>query len=122
MGEHLDRSQIVLAELVNATPGTFDPGEERTRARELLSENRLLRQTATHTGDLSDAALLDELDEPFEHLRLAGEVAVEGGFRNIELRRQQCRGDFFAGRVFQHFGNGLQNLQLAVSAFSHIAS
>jgi hypothetical protein len=62
MGEHLDRSQIVLAELVNATPGTFDPGEERTRARELLSENRLLRQTATHTGDLSDAALLDELE------------------------------------------------------------
>jgi hypothetical protein len=62
MGDHLDRSQIVLAELVNATPGTFDPGEERTRARALLSENRLLRQTATRTGDLSDAALLDELE------------------------------------------------------------
>jgi hypothetical protein len=62
MGDHLDRSQIVLAELVNATPGTVDLGDERIRARELVSENRLLRQTATRTGDLSDSALLDELE------------------------------------------------------------
>jgi len=62
MGDHLDRSQMVLAELVNATPGTVDLGDERLRARDLVAENRLLRQTATRTGDLSDAALLDELE------------------------------------------------------------
>lgn len=62
MGDHLDRSQIVLAELVNATPGTAVLGDERDRARDLVVENRLLRQTATHAGDLSDAALLDELE------------------------------------------------------------
>jgi hypothetical protein len=62
MGDHLDRSQMVLAELVNATPGTVDLGDERARARDLVAENRLLRQTATRTGDLSDAALLDELE------------------------------------------------------------
>jgi len=62
MGDHLDRSQMVLAELVNATPGTLDLGDERDRARDLIAENRLLRQTAAHTGDLSDAALLDELE------------------------------------------------------------
>jgi hypothetical protein len=62
MGDHLDRSQMVLVELVNAAPGTMDLGDERVRARELVAENRLLRQTATRTGDLSDAALLDELE------------------------------------------------------------
>jgi hypothetical protein len=62
MGDHLDRSQMVLAELVNAGPGTADLGDERDRARDLVAENRLLRQTATRTGDLSDAALLDELE------------------------------------------------------------
>ncbi|MGD0619671.1 MAG: hypothetical protein ABSB67_18650 [Bryobacteraceae bacterium] len=62
MGDHLDRSQMVLAELVNATPGEADFGDERGRARELVTENRLLRQTALRTGDVSDAALLDELE------------------------------------------------------------
>jgi hypothetical protein len=62
MGDHLDRSQMVLAELVNATPGEADLGDERGRARDLVAENRLLRQTALRTGDVSDAALLDELE------------------------------------------------------------
>ena len=62
MGDHLDRSQMVLAELVNATPGTVDLGDERTRAQDLLTENRLLRQTAARSGDVSDAAVLDELE------------------------------------------------------------
>ena len=53
---------MVLAELVNATPGAVDLGDERDRARDLVAENRLLRQTAARGGDLSDAALLDELE------------------------------------------------------------
>lgn len=62
MGDHLDRSEMVLAELVNAGPGVTDFDDERARARDLLSENRLLRQTATHTGDVQHAAILDELE------------------------------------------------------------
>ena len=62
MGEHLDRSQIVLAELVNATPETLDVNSERARARDLIGENRLIRQTALHRGDTADAAVLDELE------------------------------------------------------------
>jgi hypothetical protein len=62
IGDHLDRSQILLAELVNASPGSIDLRDERDRARDLLSENRLLRQTAARTGDPSHAALLDELE------------------------------------------------------------
>lgn len=62
MGDHLDRSQIVLAELVNSAPGAIDVDDERTRARGLLTENRLLRQTASRDGDALNAALLDELE------------------------------------------------------------
>ncbi len=62
MSDHLERSQIVLAELLNSTSANLDLTGERDRSRDLLSENRLLRQTAAHDGDLAHAALLDDLE------------------------------------------------------------
>jgi hypothetical protein len=62
MSDHLDRSQIVLAELANAAPSNADLADQRDRARDLVTENRLLRQTALRTGDASHAALLDDLE------------------------------------------------------------
>ncbi len=62
MGNHLDRSEILLAELANASPGDPSLGDQRSSARDLLDENRLLRQTAARSGDLSHAAVLDELE------------------------------------------------------------
>jgi hypothetical protein len=62
LGDHLDRSEILLAELVNAAPEATDFGDQRSSARDLLDENRLLRQTAARTGDVSHAAVLDELE------------------------------------------------------------
>jgi hypothetical protein len=61
-GDHLDRAERVLAELTNAAPGLTDFAEERIRARGLLIENRLLRQTALRDGNASTALLLDELE------------------------------------------------------------
>jgi hypothetical protein len=62
LGDHLDRSEILLAELVNATPGATDFLDERSSARNLLDENRLLRQSTARMGDASQAAVLDELE------------------------------------------------------------
>jgi hypothetical protein len=62
LGNHLDRSEILLAELVNATPGAAEFGDERSSARDLLGENRLLRETSARVGDASHAAVLDELE------------------------------------------------------------
>jgi hypothetical protein len=62
LGNHLDRSEILLAELVNTAPGATDFSDERSNARDLLDENRLLRQTAARAGDDSQAAVLDELE------------------------------------------------------------
>ena len=58
LSEHLERSQIVLAEVANAG----DLVEERERARELVGANRLLRQTAERLGDRKDAAVLEDLE------------------------------------------------------------
>ncbi len=58
MSEHLERSQIVLAEVEN----TGDLTEERDRARELVGANRLLRETAERLGDHKDAAVLEDLE------------------------------------------------------------
>ncbi len=62
MSDHFDRSQILLTELVHANPGSSGLMAQREKARELLTENRLLRQSAVHMGDVSDADLLDALD------------------------------------------------------------
>lgn len=62
MSDHLERSQVVLTELVHADAGSGDLSFERERARDLVNENRLLRENAARIGDMRDAALLDELE------------------------------------------------------------
>ena len=64
LGEHLDRSQMVLVELVSAddSGGNVDISLEQSRAEQLVSANRLYRQTALSTGDAAMASVLDELE------------------------------------------------------------
>jgi anti-sigma factor RsiW len=64
LGEHLDRSQMVLVELVSAddSGGSIDISLEQSRAEQLVSANRLYRQTAASTGDANMASVLDELE------------------------------------------------------------
>jgi len=63
VGDYLERSQMVLIELANASPkGDLDISAEQERAGDLVSENRLYRQTAAHTGDTAMAGVLDELE------------------------------------------------------------
>ncbi len=61
--EHLDRSQMMLVDLVSAeTEGTIDMSQERARAEDLVAANRLYRQTAEETGETGVLELLDELE------------------------------------------------------------
>ncbi|HEX3877104.1 MAG TPA: hypothetical protein VHW24_08970 [Bryobacteraceae bacterium] len=63
VGDYLERSQMVLIELANADPkGKLDISDEQERAAGLVSESRLYRQTAEHTGDATVAGTLDEID------------------------------------------------------------
>jgi hypothetical protein len=63
VGNYLERSHMVLIELANADPkGTLDISPEKERAADLVSESRLYRQTAEHTGNGAMAKALDEID------------------------------------------------------------
>jgi hypothetical protein len=74
LGEHLDRSQMMLIELVSADPqATLDVTGERAHAEQLIAANRLYRQTAVSTGDTAMGNLLDELE------RVLVEVAAGPG-------------------------------------------
>jgi hypothetical protein len=73
-GDHFDRTQMVLAELVNADPaqvGILDA--ERARAADLVSTNRVIRQSAAAAGDDVMEGLLEDLE------RVLLEVANGGG-------------------------------------------
>lgn len=64
VGDHLDRSQVVLAELTHAPSGggNVDISSERRTAEDLLDDNRLYRQTARTAGDGALASVLDDLE------------------------------------------------------------
>jgi len=63
LGDHLERSQMVLTELANAsTAGPLDISFEQERAANLLGENRLYRQSADGAGDALVADVLDDLE------------------------------------------------------------
>jgi hypothetical protein len=62
--EHLQRSQRMLVNLANAggAEAPLDVRQSQMRAEELLSNNRLYRQTATLRGDAAAAKVLDDLE------------------------------------------------------------
>jgi hypothetical protein len=63
VGDYLERSQMVLTELANASAkGPFDISAQQERAMDLVSENRLYRQTAAGANDAAVASVLDELE------------------------------------------------------------
>lgn len=60
--DHLDRSQMVLLEVLNRDLVGSAIDGERLRARDLVAANRLYRQSAAYVGDQSTLAVLDELE------------------------------------------------------------
>jgi hypothetical protein len=86
ISDHLERSQIVLTELVHAQAGSADLGYERERARDLVSENRLLRESAARAGDVRDASLLDELERALVAIANSPSTPAPGDLQEIQER------------------------------------
>lgn len=86
LSDHLDRSQILLTELVHTDPEAAGLSSERERARELVSENRLLRQSAVHMGDAADADLLDALERVLLDVANGGSSSSSVGLQMIQQR------------------------------------
>lgn len=100
VGDHLERSQMVLAELSNAPnqKGKLDISDERQMAEELLDDNRLYRQTARTTGDTAVASVLDDLERVL--IEIAHSPSEISGDQLAELRQQiENRGLLFQVRV-----------------------
>lgn len=67
VADHLDRSQLMLLELLNAD--TSEAGfVDRSRAAELVADNRLYRQAAQRDGDAATAAVLEELERVLQEV------------------------------------------------------
>ena len=61
-GDHLERSERVLLDLVNADGQTVDLTDQQAWAADLIDANRLYRDAAARAGDALVANVLDELE------------------------------------------------------------
>ncbi|MDP3718698.1 MAG: hypothetical protein Q8T13_13115 [Acidobacteriota bacterium] len=63
MGDHLDRTQMMLTELVNTDVDQADLfAGEQDRASDLVAINRLIRQSAAQSGDAGVVDVLEDLE------------------------------------------------------------
>ncbi|MBI1876451.1 MAG: hypothetical protein HYS05_21525 [Acidobacteria bacterium] len=87
VGDHLERSQMALVELVNAEADRpIDISSEQTWVEDLLAANRLYRQSASEEGETAVADLLDELE------RVLVEIARSPSTLSaVELARLRAR-------------------------------
>jgi len=114
VGDHLERSQMVLAELSNAASGKgkLDITDERQMANELLEDNRLYRQTAHSTGDTTVSNVLDDLERVL--IEIAHSPTQVSNDQLEELQRQiESRGLLFKVRVL---GSRVREQEIAPGA------
>lgn len=70
VGDHLERSQMLLVELSNTpSSGSVDISMEQQWAEDLVETNRLYRETATLAGETGLSSVLDELDRVLVEIR-----------------------------------------------------
>jgi hypothetical protein len=116
VGDHLGRSEMMLVELSNAEP--LNPGQkqvnisaEQHRAKDLLDENRLYRQTALQEGDAALASVLDELERVLLDVAHSPEEVTPAQLEKIR-QKIEARGILFKVRVV---GRELQERQKATT-------
>lgn len=99
VGDHLERSEMVLIELVNAPGnGSVDISAEKRWAEELVGANRLYRQTAARAGEAGVASVLDDLERVL--LEIANSPDKISSPELTELRQRiEAKGILFKVRV-----------------------
>jgi hypothetical protein len=98
--DHLDRSQMVLVELLNADVDqpVVNISNERSRARDLVAANRLYRASAAQAGDETTGDVLDELERVLVEIANAPEDANKEALDALRARITS-RGLLFRVRV-----------------------
>src|SRR6267142_828556 len=103
VGDHLNKSEMLLIELSNAQPNPasgklVNISAEQHRAEDLLEENRLYRQTALNEGDQAMASTLDELERTLLDIANSPEEVTPARFEAMQ-KRLESRGILFKVRV-----------------------
>lgn len=99
VGDHLERSQMVLVELAHAeTRGELDISAERQLADDLVASNRLYRQTAQQMGQANVAGLLDELERVLVEVARGPSTVSMQQLANIQ-QRIESQGILFKVKV-----------------------
>jgi hypothetical protein len=99
VGDHLERSQMALAEIVNAADAaSVDISTEQAWARDLVVENRLYRQTAEETGEAAVASVLDDLERVLVEVANGPSELSTKEFEGVR-KRIESQGIIFKVRV-----------------------
>lgn len=88
VGDHLERSQMLLVEIMNADDKSVLDQATQMQARDLLNTNRLYRVSAQQAGDPRIAHLLDQLGRVLAEIANAPSRASDNDLRDIRSRIQ----------------------------------
>jgi hypothetical protein len=99
LGDHLDRSQMLLVELANAEPGApLDISREQQSAENLVDDNRLYRQAAQQVGDRGVSEVLEELERVLVEIANSPSEMTQHDLESLQ-KRIQGQGLIFKVRV-----------------------
>jgi hypothetical protein len=87
VGDHLDRSQMMLVELANAEEDGADVlAGEQERAVDLVAANRLIRQSAMQSGDGQIVDILEDLERVLLEVANAPATVTSNDLTDLQSR------------------------------------
>ena len=87
VGDHLDRTQMMLVELANAGADQSDVfAAEQARAADLVAVNRLIRQSVAQSGDAAVADVLEDLERLLLEIANAPADATSNELTDLQSR------------------------------------
>lgn len=87
VGDHLDRTQMMLVELVNAESDHADLlASEQSRAAELVAANRVIRASALQSGDTQIVDVLEDLERVLLEIANAPADATSKDITDLQSR------------------------------------
>jgi hypothetical protein len=87
VGEHLDRTQMMLVELANtATDGADVLALEHQRAEDLVAANRVIRRSALQSGDGQVVDILEDLERVLLEIANAPANATSNDLTDLQSR------------------------------------
>jgi hypothetical protein len=90
LGDHFDRTQIVLVELAGTEPaGETDISGEQRRAADLLAATRLYRRAALEAGDRNVAEVLDALERVLVEVTVSPSTVSAYELQSLQNRIEQ---------------------------------